>query len=47
MKSIGGWSTIYIKSNYSVVLLYDVTSSIDSVFTWVSLNEFIRRKQNE
>ena len=27
-------------SEYPVVILYDVTSGIDSVFTWVSLNEF-------
>ena len=31
------------ESEYPVVLLYDATSGIDSVFTWVSLNEFIRR----
>ena len=28
------------ESEYPVVLLYDATSSIDSVFTWVSLNKF-------
>ncbi len=35
------------KSEYPVVILYDVTNDKDVVFTWVSLNEFKGRKQNE